>query len=164
MTAMPILAALLGAAPIKAGDRAPDFTLPDTDGTPVALSKLLEKGPVILAFYPKAFTPGCNAQNSNFRDHFADVTEKGAQVVGISVDSVETQRRFKTEYKLPYTLLSDEGGKVSDQYSGTMPLVGVAKRANVVIGQDGIVKTVVEGRDAVDPTSAIQQCPLRKAS
>ncbi|HYD41721.1 MAG TPA: peroxiredoxin [Anaeromyxobacter sp.] len=164
MLAMPILAALLGAAPIKAGDRAPDFTLPDTEGKPVTLSKLLEKGPVILAFYPKAFTPGCNQQNSNFRDRFSEVTEKGAQVVGISVDSVDTQRKFKTDYQLPYTLLSDEGGKVSEQYSGTTPLVGVAKRANVVIGQDGIVTSVIEGKDAVDPTSAIQQCPLKKAS
>jgi peroxiredoxin Q/BCP len=55
---MPLLAMLLGSAPLKVGDRAPDFVLPDTDGTPVALSKLLETGPVILAFYPKAFTSG----------------------------------------------------------------------------------------------------------
>jgi peroxiredoxin Q/BCP len=164
MIAMPILAALLGAAPIKAGDRAPDFTLPDTDGHPVTLSKLLEKGPVILAFYPKAFTPGCTQQNQNFRDHFADVTAKGAQVVGISVDSVDTQRKFKARYQLPFPLLSDEGGKVSELYSGKMPLVGLSKRANVVIGEDGTVKMVVEGGDAVDPTSAIAQCPLHKKS
>jgi peroxiredoxin Q/BCP len=55
---MPLLALLLGAAPLKVGDRAPDFTLPDTDGKPVKLSELLAKGPVILAFYTKAFTPG----------------------------------------------------------------------------------------------------------
>ncbi len=159
---MPLLAALLGAAPIKVGDRAPDFTLPDTDGVPVTLSKLLEKGPVILAFYPKAFTPGCTHQNQNFRDHFAEVTAKGAQVVGISVDGVDTQRKFKTQYALPFPLLSDEGGKISELYSGKMPLVGLAKRANVVIGEDGLVKAVVAGGDAVDPTSAIASCPLRK--
>ncbi len=162
MTAMPILAALLGAAPIKVGDRAPDFTLPDTDGVPVTLSSLLEKGPVILAFYPKAFTPGCTHQNENFRDHFSEVTAKGAQVVGISVDGVDTQRKFKDRYSLPFPLLSDEGGKVSELYAGKMFLVGLSKRANVVIGEDGLVKAVVEGGDAVDPTSAIASCPLRR--
>jgi peroxiredoxin Q/BCP len=162
MTAMPMLAALLGAAPIQVGDRAPDFTLPDTDGVPVTLSRLLEKGPVILAFYPKAFTPGCTHQNEAFRDHFSEVTAKGAQVVGISVDGVDTQRKFRERYALPFPLLSDEGGKVSALYSGKMPLVGLSKRANVVIGEDGLVKAVVEGGDAVDPTSAIASCPLRK--
>jgi peroxiredoxin Q/BCP len=55
---MGLLAMLLGSATLKVGDRAPDFTLPDTDGKPVSLAGLLEKGPVILAFFPKAFTPG----------------------------------------------------------------------------------------------------------
>ncbi len=55
---IPLLAMLLGSSALEVGDRAPDFTLPDTDGNPVTLSKLLEKGPVILAFYVKAFTPG----------------------------------------------------------------------------------------------------------
>ncbi len=55
---VPLLAMVLGSAALKVGDRAPDFTLPDTDGKPVTLSKLLERGPVILAFYVKAFTPG----------------------------------------------------------------------------------------------------------
>jgi len=158
---MPVLAMLLGATALKVGDKAPDFTLPDTEGNPVTLSKLLEKGPVILAFYPKAFTPGCTQQNQNFRDHIAEVNAKGAQVVGVSVDGVETQRKFKAEYKLPFPLLSDEGGKVAEQYAGKMAVFGVAKRANVVIGDDGLVKAIVEGGDAVDPTSAIASCPLR---
>ncbi len=55
---IPLLAMLLGAAPLKIGDKAPDFTLPDTEGNPVTLSKLLQQGPVVLAFYVKAFTPG----------------------------------------------------------------------------------------------------------
>jgi peroxiredoxin Q/BCP len=55
---MGILAMLLGSAALKVGDKAPDFTLPDTEGNPVTLSKLLRDGPVIVAFYPKAFTPG----------------------------------------------------------------------------------------------------------
>ncbi len=117
---------------------------------------------MILAFYPKAFTPGCTQQNQNFRDHFEEVAAKGAQVLGISVDGVETQKKFKAEYKLPFPLLSDQGGKVSEQYAGKMPVVGLSQRANVVIGEDGIVKAIVEGGKAVDPTSTIAACPLRK--
>ena len=157
-----LIAMLLGATSLKVGDKAPDFTLPDQDGKPVSLSKALEAGPVILAFYPKAFTPGCTKQNSNFRDKYAEVEQKGAQVFGVSVDSVETQKKFKAEYKLPYSLLSDEGGKVSKQYGGTMPVVGLASRANFVIGQDGKITQIIEGSDAIDPNGAIANCPLRK--
>jgi peroxiredoxin Q/BCP len=156
------LLALVLAAGLKAGDKAPDFTLPDTEGKPVTLSQLLAKGPVILAFYPKAFTPGCTKQNSNFRDQYAEVEKKGAQVIGISVDDVATQKKFKAEYKLPYPLLSDAGGKVAAQYTGTMAVVGYANRSNVVIGEDGKVVKVVEGSDAVDPNGAIALCPLKK--
>lgn len=161
MTA-PLLAMLLGATSLKVGDPAPDFTLLDQDGQPVTLSKALQGGPVILAFYPKAFTPGCTKQNSNFRDKYAEVEKKGAQVFGISTDTVETQKRFKAEYKLPYALLSDPDGKVAKQYAGTMPVVGVANRANFVVGQDGKITQIVEGGDAVDPNAAIAACPLRR--
>jgi len=161
MTA-PLLAMFLGATSLKVGDTAPDFTLQNQDGTSVTLSKALQDGPVILAFYPKAFTPGCTKQNSNFRDKFAEVQQKGAQIFGLSTDSVETQKKFKDEYKLPYPLLSDPGGKVAKLYSGTMPVVGVANRANFVVGQDGKIAKIVEGSDAIDPNSAIASCPLRK--
>lgn len=161
MTA-PLLAMLLGATSLKVGDQAPDFTLSDQEGKPITLSKALESGPVILAFYPKAFTPGCTKQNSNFRDKYAEVEKKGAQVFGISTDSVETQKKFKAEYKLPYELLSDPEGKVARQYSGTMPVIGVANRANFVIGQDGKITEIVEGGDAIDPNAAIAACPLRR--
>ena len=161
MTA-PLLAMLLGATSLKVGDQAPDFTLSDQEGKPITLSKALESGPVILAFYPKAFTPGCTKQNSNFRDKYAEVEKKGAQVFGISTDSVETQRKFKAEYKLPYELLSDPDGKVARQYSGTMPVIGVANRANFVVGQDGKITEIVEGGDAIDPNAAIAACPLKR--
>jgi len=161
MTA-PLLAMLLGATSLKVGDPAPDFTLSDQEGQPITLSRALEKGPVILAFYPKAFTPGCTKQNSNFRDHYAEVEKKGAQIFGVSTDTVETQKRFKAEYRLPYQLLSDPDGKVAKQYSGTMPIVGVANRANFVIGQDGKITQIVEGSDAIDPNGAIANCPLRR--
>ena len=86
--------------------------------------------------------------------------KKGARVVGISTDDLDTLRRFKDETKAPFPLLSDPDGKVAEQYTGLMPVFKVAKRSNVVIGQDGNVKEIVTGGDAVDPSSAISACPL----
>ncbi len=85
-------------------------------------------------------------------------------MVGISVDDQETLRRFKAETKAPFPLLSDPDGAVSKQYSGLMPVVKLAKRANVVVGEDGVVKEIVTGSDAVDPSSAIGACPLHGAA
>ncbi len=89
---------------------------------------------------------------------------KGARVVGISTDDRDTLRRFKLETKAPFTLLSDPKGKVSEKYSGLMPIPGIAiaKRANVVVGADGKVQALVTGGDAVDPYSAIASCPLHQ--
>jgi len=89
------------------------------------------------------------------------VLKKGAQVVGISTDSVESQRKFKAEYALPYPLLSDEGGKVAKQYGGTIPVLGLANRATYVVGQDGKIVEIVTGGAAIDPAGAITSCPLR---
>lgn len=80
-------------------------------------------------------------------------------MVGISVDDRDTLRRFKAETKAPFPLLSDPHGSVSKQYAGLIPVIKLAKRANIVVGEDGIVKEVVTGGDAVDPSSAIAACP-----
>ena len=90
------------------------------------------------------------------------MTKKGGQVVGISVDSVATQKKFKEQLKVPYTLLSDEGGKVAAQYGGKVPVLGLANRATYVIEQDGTVKEVVSGSDAIDPGGAIAACPMHR--
>lgn len=87
------------------------------------------------------------------------MTTKGAQVVGISTDDVKTQKRFKEEHKLPFPLLSDPEGKVSKQYGGLMPVVGLSKRTTFVLERDGTVKEIIEGGDAIDPQSAIASCP-----
>ncbi len=97
-----------------------------------------------------------------YRDQYAKVNEKGAQVVGNSTDDVATLKRFKDENQLPYPLLSDAGGKVAKQYGGTMPLVGIANRATFVLEKDGTVKDVVTGGDAIEPGGAIASCPLHR--
>ena len=78
--------------------------------------------------------------------------------MGISTDSVETQRKFKAQHALPYPLLSDEGGKVARLYGGVVPVVGVANRATWVIGADGRIIEVITGSDALDPTRAVSAC------
>ncbi len=99
-----------------------------------------------------------------YRDQYATIIGKGAQVVGISTDDVATQRRFREENRLPFPLLSDEGGKVAKRYGGTVALIGFANRATFIVGRDGIVKEIVTGSDAIDPRGAITSCPLRHAS
>jgi peroxiredoxin Q/BCP len=83
-------------------------------------------------------------------------------VVGISTDSVATLKRFKDEFKLPFQLLSDEGGKVADQYGGKIPVLGVANRVTYVLDPDGTIREIVSGSGAIDPTTAISACSAKK--
>jgi peroxiredoxin Q/BCP len=89
------------------------------------------------------------------------VQAKGAQVVGISVDDVATQKRFKEQHRLPFPLLADEGGKVAKQYGGTVAVLGLANRATFVVDRDGKVKEIVTGNDAIDPKGAVAACPVQ---
>lgn len=82
---------------------------------------------------------------------------------GISTDDAATLRRFKEQVGAPYAFLPDPGGQVSRQYTGLMPVLKVANRANVVVGTDGIVKEVVTGSAAIDPSSAVAACPVHGA-
>lgn len=82
----------------------------------------------------------------------------GAQVVAISADDVATLKRFKEERKAPFEFLSDADRKVIPHWSGTMPVVGLANRANYVVGKDGKILSIVEGSAAIDPTAAVDAC------
>jgi len=100
---------------IEEGSKAPDFTLPTHDGTKLKLSSL--KGtPVVLYFYPKDDTPGCTREACGFRDAKARFAKHEAAVLGISPDSPESHEKFHKKYKLPFTLLADEGHKVAEKY------------------------------------------------
>jgi peroxiredoxin Q/BCP len=94
-----------------------------------------------------------------YRDQYAEIMKRGAQVVAISTDDAATQKRFREENQLPFPLLSDAGGKVAKQYGGT--LLGFANRATFVVERDGKVKEIVKGGDAIDPSGAIAACPLQ---
>ena len=97
------------------GDAAPDFTLPDPDGTPVSLSSFAGSK-VVVYFYPAASTAGCTTQACDLRDNLASLQSAGYQVLGISPDTQDKQRAFRDEQHVPYPLLCDPSREVLDAY------------------------------------------------
>ena len=97
------------------GDKVPDFSLAADDGTTVTPASLAGKK-VILFFYPKDDTPGCTKEACGFRDAFPEFGKIDAVVLGVSPDSLESHRKFKKKYQLPFRLLSDEGHRLADAF------------------------------------------------
>jgi thioredoxin-dependent peroxiredoxin len=127
---------------VTPGSRAPDFTLSDQDGALVRLSDLLQKGPVVLYFYPKDETLGCTLEACQFRDQHARFARVSATIVGISDDSVAQHRAFRDHHGLPFVLLSDPHGEVRKRYGVKKTLGLVPGRATFVIDSRGIVQHV----------------------
>ena len=101
---------------LQIGDIAPDFTLPDQNGTPVSLSGF-KGGRVVIYFYPKDDTPGCTKEACNFRDQWSRFEQHGITVLGISKDGATSHGKFIAKYNLPFTLLTDaEPCPVAESY------------------------------------------------
>lgn len=121
---------------LTAGERAPEFTLPDQDGTEVSLTSLLHEGPVLLYFYPADFTPGCTREACTFRDHHEEAVDVGMRVIGISPQDGNSHKRFRRKYELPFTLLSDPDKTVIKMYDVDGPLGIGVRRATFLINQN----------------------------
>jgi len=120
---------------LKAGERAPEFTLPDDTGTDRSLTELLSSGAIVLYFYPADFTPGCTRQACVLRDLHDDVQRAGLRVVGISPQSPESHARFRAKYSLPFVLLSDQQKAVIKMYAVNGPLgIGVRRASYLIDG------------------------------
>src|SRR5215469_1628045 len=102
-------------AELKVGQKAPDFTLADDSGQKVKLSDFKGKK-VVLYFYPKDDTPGCTKEACNFRDGFAEIKSRGAVVLGVSADSVDSHKKFKNKFELNFPLLADPDKKMIESY------------------------------------------------
>jgi peroxiredoxin Q/BCP len=100
---------------IEEGDQLPEFSLPADDGTVVSSDSLRGKN-AVLYFYPKDDTSGCTREACDFRDAFPRFGETDAQVIGVSPDSIQSHRKFKKKYALPFVLLADEEHKLADQF------------------------------------------------
>jgi thioredoxin-dependent peroxiredoxin len=135
---------------LKAGNKAPDFTLQSDSGKEVSLSQFLGKKEVILYFYPKDNTPGCTKEACSFRDSINVFSSKNAEVLGVSPDSVKSHQNFIQKQNLNFTLLSDPDHKVAEAYGawGEKSMYGKKYmgilRTTFVIGKDGKIKKVFE--------------------
>ena len=135
---------------IGVGDKAPDFTLPSQSGEQVRLQDRIGQGVVVLYFYPKDETSGCTREACAFRDSHEVFTDAGAEVIGVSSDSVDRHAAFATHHKLPFTLLSDEGGKVRKAYGVPAALGFIPGRVTYVIDRDGTVRHVFNSMTNID--------------
>jgi peroxiredoxin Q/BCP len=129
---------------MKKGDLVEDFTLADQTGQLRSLNSFLEKGPVVLFFYPAAMTSGCTRESCHFRDLAVEFAAVNAQRVGISMDRVEKQATFTEKNALDYPLLADVGGHVAKTFGVKRGLdLLKVKRTTFVIGQDHRVIEVI---------------------
>ena len=149
---------------IQVGDKAPDFTLPSQSGDQVRLHDRLGERVVVLYFFPKDGTPGCTAEACAFRDSHEVFTDAGAEVIGVSSDSIDSHAAFAGRHKLPFTLLSDEGGRVRKSYGVPAVLGLLPGRVTYVIDRDGTVRHVFNSmtrishhiNDALDVVKRLQ--------
>lgn len=132
---------------LEAGDAAPDFSLPDQDGTVHSLAGHRGRT-VVLYFYPRDNTPGCTIQACSFRDRHAEILAEGAIVLGVSKDGADSHGKFRERHELPFPLLVDDEAAVAARYGawGEKVLYGRRfqgmTRATFIIGPDGVLTRV----------------------
>jgi peroxiredoxin Q/BCP len=128
---------------VKVGDKAPDFTLPSQMGDNVTISEYFGKKNVVLYFYPKDETPGCIKEACTFRDSYEELANLGAEVLGVSGQSVASHKSFATHYGLPFILLSDQDNTVRKLYDVPSSGLGlIPGRVTYIIDKQGIVRHI----------------------
>jgi peroxiredoxin Q/BCP len=127
---------------VKVGDKAPEFKLPSQMGDDVTLSEFFGKRNVVLYFYPKDETTGCTKEACTFRDNYEELTKLGAEVIGVSGQSVESHISFASHYGLPFILLSDEGNKLRELYGVPSSMGIIPGRVTYIIDKKGMVRHI----------------------
>ncbi|MGX1023561.1 peroxiredoxin [Psychroflexus sp. MBR-150] len=121
---------------MKVNDKLKAFTAKDQNGDEFDISQYLGKKPLVIFFYPKNFTPGCTKEACSFRDSYQDFKDLGAEVIGISGDSESSHQRFAKKHDLPFTLLSDQDGKLRKQFGVKKSLLGLLPGRETFIFDD----------------------------
>jgi peroxiredoxin Q/BCP len=127
---------------VAVGERAPDFTLPALRGGQVSLSDFAGKKNVVLFFYPRDSSPGCTVEACTFRDAYDDFVGAGAEVIGISSDSIDSHAQFASKHGLQMQLLSDGDGQVRARYGIKATLGMLPGRETFIVDRQGIVRHV----------------------
>jgi thioredoxin-dependent peroxiredoxin len=143
------------ASRVGVGDVAPEFVLKSQSGQTVGLKDLLGKNEVVLYFYLKDNTPGCTTEAKAFRDHYEAFREIGAEVVGVSSDSVVSHQDFAAKCQIPFTILSDEGGKVRKLYGVPSSLGFLPGRVTYVIDAKGVVRHIFNSQ--MNPAKHVEE-------
>jgi peroxiredoxin Q/BCP len=128
---------------LKVGDVAPPFEAEGTNGAVVSLARLHGK-PVVVYFFPKAFTPGCTLETKAFRDRYPDIVDLGAEIIGVSTDTLDTQCRFAMRYGLEFPLVGDPRGEIAAAYGVLRPILPYARRVTYVVDEQGCVAALFE--------------------
>jgi peroxiredoxin len=147
---------------LKVGDNAPDFTAEATDGRTITLSRL-EK-PVVLFFFPKAFTTGCTIEAKRFRDAEKPLLDLGAEVIGVSSDDHKTQCDFAASVTATYPMIGDPSGAITKKYGVLWPLIGVPRRITYVIDRGRTIRAVIRhelqvGKHLDETLAALRSLP-----
>lgn len=126
---------------LNIGDKIPSFEGVNDQGESFSSDDLLGKKPFVIYFYPKNFTPGCTKEACDFRDHYEDFKDLGAEVIGVSADSVSSHKRFKNKHQLPFVFLSDKNGKLRKKFQVASLFFGMLSgRETFVVDQQGILQ------------------------
>ncbi|MBP6072858.1 MAG: peroxiredoxin [Flavobacterium sp.] len=133
---------------LSVGDVVPHFTAKDENGLPFDSTNCIGKQITVLYFYPKDNTPGCTAQACEFRDQYEDFLNYGALVIGVSSDGASSHSKFKSRYKLPFTLLSDPTKKISKLFGVANDLLFLPGRETFVIDSEGVIQMKFDSMQA----------------
>ncbi|RKS90501.1 peroxiredoxin Q/BCP [Flavobacterium limicola] len=130
---------------LKVGDTIPNFTAKDTNGIDFDSATVVGRKPLVIYFYPKDNTPGCTAQACSFRDQYEDFKDLGAEVIGISSDSVGSHQKFAQQFKLPFILLSDSDKKIRKLFGVPTGMFGLLPgRVTYVTDKNGVVQMIFD--------------------
>ncbi|SFF16648.1 peroxiredoxin [Flavobacterium xueshanense] len=130
---------------LKVGDTIPRFTAKDTNGNDFDSANAVGLKPLVIYFYPKDNTPGCTAQACSFRDQYEDFKDLGAEVIGISSDSVTSHQKFSKQFKLPFILLSDSDKKIRKLFGVPAGMFGLLPgRVTYVTDKNGVIQMIFD--------------------
>jgi len=133
---------------LKIGDKLPSFSAKDTNGNVFNSQEYIGKQPLVIYFYPKDDTPGCTAQACSFRDNYQEFKDLGAEVVGISSDTVTSHLKFKSKFNLPFILLSDNDKKLRKLFGVQNNLFIIPGRETFVMDKNGIILMIFNSMSA----------------